>query len=233
MSAQTSGQIPTNLSSGGSSFGGNAAQIQGLLGNINEAQRKRTFEKDDFKGSPYTADIFLPTTLFYGDERMGDLFYRYNALNEEIEIKINNLPDEPIQGLARDKKIRVMVGDYPLSFKTFIDKTGKTMNGYLLTLVDNGDYKLYRRTRVKYTEGMKAQNSFVKAVPSKFTQFTEYFLQVEGIDRIDEIRNKNNALLGRVKNDDKAALKAFLKEKNLNVKNEEEFIIAVQHLNLN
>ncbi len=233
MSAQTSGQIPTNLSSGGSSFGGNAAQIQGLLGNINEAQRKRTFESDDFKGSPYTSDIFLPATMYYGDEKMGQLFYRYNALNEEIEIKIDNLPNEPIQALARDKQIRVMTGKYPLSFKTFIDKTGKTMNGYLVTLADEGDYKLFRRTRVKYTEGMKAQNSFVKAVPSKFTQFTEYFLQVEGIDRIDEIKNKNNALISRVKNEDKASLKAFLKEKGLNIKNEEEFIIAVQHLNLN
>lgn len=229
--AQYSGQVQTNMSSGGSNAAGNAAMIQGLLGPISDASNKRTFNPDDFKGSPYTSNEFQPTKLYYKDDFVGDIYYRYNALNQEVEIKVENNEDEGIRGLARDKALKVMVDGKPLSFKTFIDKEDKTQNGYLITLVDGDEYKLYKRIFVKYTEGMKAQNSFVPAQPSKFTHFEEYYFQPVGVNRIDVFKNKNSNLVKRVKSEDKAAAKKMLKEKDLNVRDERELIFAVQQLN--
>lgn len=229
--AQYSGQVQTTMSSGGSQAAGNAAMIQGLLGPISDAKSKRTFNLDDFKGSPYTSNDFRLTSLYYKDDLIGQIFYRYNALNQEVEIKVENKEDEGIRGLARDKALKIMVDGKPLSFKTFIDKEDRTQNGYLITLVDGDEYKLYKRIFVKYTEGMKAQNSFVPATPSKFTHFEEYYFQPVGVNRIDVLKNKNSSLVKRVKSEDKAALKTVLKEKNLNVRNERELIFAVQQLN--
>lgn len=219
------------MSSGGSDAAGNAAMIQGLLGPISDAKKKRTINLDDFKGSPYTHNKFLPTKLFYKDDFIGVIFYRYNALNQEVEIKVENTEEEGIRSLARDKALKIMVDGKPLSFKTFIDDEDKTRNGYLVTLVDGEKYKLYKRIHVKYTEGMKAQNSFVPATPSKFTKFEDYYFWAEGIDRIDELKNKNSKLVKRVKAEDRNAFKKLLKEKDLNVRNERELIYAVQQLN--
>ena len=71
---------------------------------------------------------------------------------------------------------------------TFIDKGGNTMNGYLTQLVNGEHYDLFRRVHVKFTEGAPAQNSFVKAIPSRFSQFTEYYIQKKGVDRVDELQ---------------------------------------------
>ena len=170
-SAQTSGQVANYNSSGSATYSA-AGQLNSVLGPIQQAKNKLNFDTSNVQGSPYTADIFLPTTLFYGDENMGNIFYRYNAYNEEIEVKKNNSENEGIRALGRDKKIAIIVNGNPMSFTTFIDKKGLTQNGYL-TKLRSGKYSFYRRTDVKYTEGQKAQNSFIPAIPARFSKFTE------------------------------------------------------------
>ncbi len=181
-------------------------------------------------GSAYTSSDFSPTALYYKDELQGNFFYRYNAYNEEIELKDVNLEDAPIKALARDKNLSIRINGNEMSFKTYIDKKGLTQNGYLEKLVD-GAYSLYKRTDVKFTEGQKAQNSFVKAIPARFSKFEEYYLEIEGTNRIDEILIKNGKLIKLVPTTDKEEFKAFLKAEKLNVKNEEDLFKALEFLN--
>ena len=68
-SAQYSGQLATNLSAGGDTQGVASATIASLLGPIVEADAKRSFEVEEFQGSPYVDDSFKPTTIFYRDEK--------------------------------------------------------------------------------------------------------------------------------------------------------------------
>ncbi len=227
---QYSGQVQSNMSSGGANAG-STAQIQGLLGPINDALNKRSFNLEDFKGSPYTNNEFQKTDLFYGEEKLGPLFYRYNALNQEIEIKMENNENEGIRALGRDKKIAILVDGKKTSFKTFVDKDGKTLNGYLTALTLEGTTRLYKRHYVKYTEGKKAENSFVQAVPSKFTHYTGYFLEIEGKNRVDEIELKNKKLLNMLSSDARSSLQTFLKENKLNIKKEYDLIRAIRFLN--
>ncbi len=226
--AQYTGQVASNLSSGGANAG-STAQIQGLLGPISDAYSKRTFNLEDFKGSPYTNDAFQKTTLFYGEDNLGELFYRYNALNQEIEIKLEN--KEGIRALGKDKKIAVLVDGKKTSFKTFIDQKGNTLNGYLTELTLDSDVRLYKRQHVKYTEGKKAENSFVQAVPSKFTPYTEYYLEINGQNRIDEIVLKNKRFLAMLPQQFRKDLQGYLKDNKLNIKNEYDLIQAVRFLN--
>ena len=127
--AQYSGQVASNLSSGGDTNAGVSAQISMLLGPATERGTKRVKNYDNFQGSPYVADLFLPSTLFYKDENLGSIFYRHNALNEEIEIKKSNLEDENERGLARDKDISILVNGKKMSFKTFVTSKKRTLNG--------------------------------------------------------------------------------------------------------
>ncbi len=229
---QYSGQIQTNMGGGGPAQGATAGAIATLLGPISEASQKRTIEWESFAGSPYTENEFKPAELFYKDEKVGPVYYRYNALNEEIEIK-ESLVQEGLRGLSRDKNIILKVNGNPMLFKTFIDKDGKTLNGYLTQLVDGKNFDLYKRTRVKFTEGSKATNSFVKATPSRFSQFEEYYVQKTGVDRIDELVPKKGKLYKQMDSDQKAGLKAFISENDLDLDNDKDLMSIILYMDRN
>ena len=232
LSAQFTGQIPTNTTTGGSSdMGAVSGAISSLLGPINEADQKRQINYDEFRGSPYTSNDFQSTTLLYKDEVVGDIFYRFNSLNQEIEIKATNSKDEGVRALGRDKEIAIVIEGKPMSFKTFIDKTNRTTNGYLVTLVDTGEYKLYKRYFATFQEGLKASNSFAKDVPAKFTQYVEYYLEKEGANRVDYIKLKKGSVLKTVSNEKRNALKDYIKENELNLRKEGDLVEVIRFLN--
>lgn len=227
--AQTSGQI-ANYGSTATSGADANAQLNAVLGPMQEAEAKLTYKKEEFQGSPYTHDLFLPTNLFYKNEDLGLIFYRYNAYNEEIEIKRQNIEGEGIQALGRDKQISIRVNNKPMSFKTFIDDKGLTQNGYLTKLVD-GKYSIYKRVDVKFTEGQKSQNSFVPAIPARFSKFTEYYLELEGRNKIEAVDLSNRKLIKLLPDEEKAKFKAYLKENNIKIRNEEDLTSIVNFLN--
>ncbi len=227
--AQYSGQSSSNMSAGGGA--GATGQIYDLMGPISERSKKNDDLYSEFQGSPYISNKFLPTTMYYGKENVGKIYYRYNALNEEIEIKKTNSEDATIQGLSRDKEISILSNGKKMSFKTFTTSKNSTLNGYLTTIIDGKIYDLYKRNYVKFTEGKPAPNSFVKAVPARFAKFTEYYFQKEGTNRMDEIKLKNKQLLKLLDNSKKAELKAFLKKNDLNIKEEADLIKAFDFLN--
>lgn len=192
--SQYAGQPASNMAGAGAQ-NVNGAAISMLSSSLDKNRSKR-FLSDEFVGSPYTNNSFTSGLVYYDDENQGKIYYRYNAYNEEIEIKQTYLEEDPIKSLNTNKAISIKLenGNY-LSFKTFIDKNKNTLNGYL-TLLHNGDtYDLYKRTTVKFTEAQPAQNSFVKATPNRFTHFTEYYIQKKGVNKIEEIVLKNRKLI--------------------------------------
>lgn len=84
---------------------------------------------------------------------------------------------------------------------------------------------------MKFTEGQKAQNSFVKAVPNRFTHFIEYYYQEKGVNRIDEIPSKTNKIAKLFKEPLKSELKNYIKDNNLDVKGESDLIKVFNYLN--
>ena len=231
LQAQYSGRVPTNMG-GASQNAAAGAAIANFLGPVNEAyQKRREIDLDKFQGTPYTSNTFAPTILKYNDEVVGNIYYRYNALNEEIEIKKTSSEDEPYKALVKDKEVSLLINAKPLSFKTFVTEKNETINGYLTLLQKGNTYDLYQRTLVKFTEGQPAQNSFVAAVPSRFTKFTEYYFQKDGVNRIDQIPQKNKKLLKLIDASKREDLKIFLKENNLNIKNEQDLIKVFDYLN--
>lgn len=232
LSAQYSGQVPTNMSQGGSGdLAAVSGAIQTLLGPISEADSKRENTYDAFRGSPYTSNEFQKTALFYKDELVGEIYYRYNSLNQEVEIKTTNSPDEGIRALGRDKAISIIIKGRPMSFKTFIDKNDRTTNGYLVTLEDTGDYTLYKRYYATFKESLKAPNSFSKDVPAKFTQYEEYYLEKAGANRVDYIKLNKGSLMKSVTGEKRNALKDYLRENEINLRKESDLIKAVEFLN--
>ena len=148
----------------------------------------------------------------------------------DLFIKQKNIDAEPIRGLSKDKKIRLITQGKPTSFKTFVDKSGNTKNGYL-TLLASGDYNLYKHLKVTFKESKKAENSFVKGSPAKFTQFTEYFLEDSNGNRIDEIEMSNKKIIQLIGGDRGDELRTFLKENKIKVKDVNDLYKIMSFLN--
>jgi len=230
LSAQTTGQIGMNASGAGALSGVNA-QLSYLLGPISERNKKTSEQAYGIQGSAYTEDKFDQGKIYYGDEFEGTIFYRYNAYYEEIEITKVNLPGAPMNTLNRDKKIRVITKNgNPISFKTYIDKKKLTQNGYL-TKIREGKYTLYRRLDIKYTQGQKSQNSFIPAIPARFTKFIEYYLEIEGFNKIQELELSKKKLLKLIPEDQKAGVKEFIKKNKVKFKNEYGLFEVLDFLN--
>ena len=224
--AQFSGQLAVNNSAGDG--GASEAILNYASGSISDRIAKsKGLDLDAVQGSPYLNNAFLPTELFYENEKIENIFYRYNAYNEEVEIKSSNSEQDIIRGLDRDKKIKILIDENPLSFKTFIDETGLTQNGYLIQLKE-GKYKAYRRINVKYTEGQRALNSLTKATPPRFSHFNEYYLEIEGNNRIDEVVLRNRQFIKLLPEEIQSKVRTKFKEEGFKIKSEEDFLKALR-----
>jgi hypothetical protein len=182
-------------------------------------------------GTPYLNNDFQRTQLYYDNSLQGEVYYRYNAYNQEIEIAPNTVTSNDLNALTKDKKIAINVAANKMSFKTFITANNKTINGYLISLIDSEKYDLYKRIYVIFSQGRPAANSFVKAVPNRLTYFTEYYYQQKGIDRIDYLPVSNRKFVKKFDGDVKSRMKGFLQNENLNVKNETDLKIIFEFLN--
>ncbi len=227
--AQYSGQVMSYSSGPGNA--NSLGQLEALLGSISERDSKIRLAPEEILGSPYVYNKFKKGRIFYKDENNGSIFYRYNAYNEEIEIKETNLVDSPIQSLSRDKNISLITAEgLPLRFSTFIDKNDNTQNGYLYVL-QKGIYTLYKSIDVTFKEGQKSPNSFVKARKARFSQFTEYYLEIEGRNRVDEVELSNKKLVKLLPDDTSSKVKQYLKDKKIKITNEQELILVIDFLN--
>jgi len=227
--AQLAGQPPSYTSNaGGGAY--TEALYQYALGSIDESNDKSNLLSESIEGSPYLSNSFAPATLFYDKENQGTIYYRYNAYNEEIEIKQQNLDAEPIRGLSKDKKISIIINNKPMSFKTFIDKKMNTKNGYL-ALLNDGKYKLYHHLRVTFKDVKKAANSFDKERPAKFSQFDEYYLEDESGKKISQIEFSNKKVLDLIGANHREATQQFLKSKKLKIKTLKDLHEVITFLN--
>ena len=61
--------------------------------------------------------------------------------------------------------------------------------------------------------------------------FTEYYIELEGRNRIDELEIKNKKLLKLVEESERESLKLYLKENVIKIKNEQDIISVLSYLN--
>jgi hypothetical protein len=145
-------------------------------------------------GSPYISEEFEPCSLYYKDELAEQLYYRYNGLNDEVELK-ESLTSEGIFSLNLDRNITLVSKDAILSLETLNTPKNGVRNGYLNRLYNGSTISLYERIKSKFSEGMRAQSSMVRSTPDKFSQFTQHYIQFEDQKLLEFIPTKKRKLI--------------------------------------
>ncbi|TAI48496.1 hypothetical protein [Flagellimonas allohymeniacidonis] len=178
-----------------------------------------TVQISDVLGSPYLADAFQKGALFYGEERVGTFYARYNGFNKEMEIKKTNSPDEVAKALVKDKNLKFVFDNQDvLKFVAFMDKKGNRYDEYLLTKSKGDKYQLMERPLVTYKEGKKAANSFMLDVPSKFVHRTELYALDLNTNIASQIPSKKSKLIDFFDDSEQIQIAALIKKKSLNIK---------------
>ncbi|GGD55171.1 hypothetical protein [Muriicola marianensis] len=182
-------------------------------------------------GTPYESESFEKGQVWYKDENLGEFYYRYNIFSREIELKRTLLPEEKHQALIRDPKVALILPNRNKEYRylSFITDKGSKNDDYLVRVYKGSSYTLFKHQESKFTEAKPAANSMVGPTPSKFSNFTSYFLRFRD-EPIREISQKKNKFLKEIDDRWSSDLKAYLKEENIDLSDETMLIKAVSYL---
>lgn len=182
-------------------------------------------------GSAYENVDFKPGTIYYNGDKLGNVYYRLNAFNNEIELKKSNLEEEKELALVKNEEIRLVTPKSELLYRSFLDSKGNEEEGYLALLAKGEKYLVYKRLYKKFTPPKPAENSMVVATPSRFTDYTAYYYKEVNGEAIKEIPLKTNKFLKILPNENALELKKFLKENDFKLGEEKDLINIFKHLN--
>lgn len=129
-------------------------------------------------GSPYLNEEFIKGEVYYKGEYSETIYFRINALNDEIEVKDYKLSEE-IFSLVLDKNIVLKPEDgHEISLETLATSKNGIRNGYVKKIYTSQNFEIFIREKIKYTEAIRATNSMVRSKPARFTRFSEYYLSL-------------------------------------------------------
>ncbi len=190
-----------------------------------------TIQLANVKGSPYLVDAFEKSTIYANDELIGTYYVRYNAYNQEIELKRTTLEEEETVALRKDEKFRIVFSDKEIRYTTFIDEKGNKQGDYLVSVSQGNRYTLHKRYKVNFLEGREAQNSMVNDIPHRFSASTEYYVKDAGTNLISYVPTKKSKLISLFKDSDKIQITSAIKKNGFNLKQEKDLIQLFSFVN--
>lgn len=183
------------------------------------------------KGSPYLVENFEKANLYDSDKLVGTFYARYNAFNQDLEIKSTNLEEEEYMALIKSEDLRMVFADKELKYTSFIDESGKKQGDYLISMTQGDQYTMYQRYIVDFREGREAINSLVMSTPHKFVTRTEFYIKNMNTNLISEIPTKKSKLLDLFDGDEKIQIARLIKKNSLNLRDEMDLRKILQFAN--
>jgi uncharacterized protein with FMN-binding domain len=203
----------------------NAQSVNVDIATERNLMSKSTSAKVDADGSPYIEDVFLSLKI----DTYTDMIYtgRYNAYNDEMEVKIEN---GKIVALDNKNEYTVTFTNKNKIYKTYnyTTKKGVAKRGFLVVVKETEKYSLLKREHIKYQEGKQATSSYQKDKPASFKRESDtYFLKLG--NKIMFLPQKKKSFLKAFpkKSSD---LKSYIKKNKINLKKEEDLKKIVKYL---
>lgn len=170
---------------------------------------------EDIEGSVYLDEDFVQGTVYYLDEPYDSFHLRYDAYNDEIEVKRG--PYDTIQALHRNSAISCELKGERFVHTPYYDFRGQRREGYLILLFKGDRYKIFKKRAKIFKEGRRAKTSLETSFPHRFVDETDYFVSLEsGPPRFLRLSKKH--ILGLLAEDRK--VKSFIKQNDLDLQSE-------------
>lgn len=174
----------------------------------------------NIKGSAYDNENFLKGTIVHEGKSYKNIWLRYNAYADEVEMKIHapGDKDEEIHGFIKSPELSFVIGDEKVKYTEFLQKDKEEKSaGNVFVLYEGDHYSLYQRRVKIYKESKEATTSFHRPFPARFVDDTEYYLKVEGQTPVF-VKPKLKSILSFVDNAKKSDVKNYIKKNDIDLK---------------
>jgi hypothetical protein len=162
----------------------------------------------DIEGSPYLFEEFAPGKIIQEGKKDLNAYFRYNALQDVVEIKIKPNQNE-IFILPRSDKFVFKLADYTFFLKNLITKEGEVLAGYKLKYYESDNLLFIGKSNSRITAAKIAETSYDRAKPPKIINNMNYYISFNGDPLVSvKIKEKDfRNLLG-----DSPKMKTYFKE---------------------
>ncbi len=196
---------------------GNNPTVMNAFSDFKDSFGDPTFTKQSgyarIKGTAYYDKEFVEATIFANGDEAARFYVRYDAFNDDIEIK-RNKHNINTESLVRDENISCKIDGETLVYKTFTDTKKNVATGYLSPIYKGGRYVIYVRKMKIYKEGKAAKTSHGTTFPPRFLDKTEYYVTA-GKHNPQHVNLRKKEVLAFFDSEEKKKIESFIKDKGL------------------
>ena len=190
-----------------------------------------TMNKKDLDaiGSPYLNEKFSPATISAIPNKI--VKARYNAYDDEIEIKID---DDNIQNFNKNIKnvvITFLTDETVFTPLKYIDPIDGLQTGYFVCLnVNNTNVKLYSKKEVRYVKAKPAVSGYDKDKPAEFKSKNDtYYVSINDA-YARELPSKKKELVKIFPENSNVILK-YIKDNKIKTSRKADLIKLIDYIN--
>ncbi|MEW2922878.1 hypothetical protein AB1A65_15495 [Muricauda sp. ANG21] len=177
---------------------------------------------DDIDGTIYLNENFTLGTLYDEGEAFKKLYMRYDAYNDEVELK-ESLDSDVVRAMVKHPIYSCSINGNEYYYATFIDEDGNSQTGYLTPVVTGEDYTLLVKHIKVFKEGKPAKTSLDNSFPHRFLDKTEYYVSRNNETPVF-MKTRKSDVLSVFSEDDQKPIKNYMKHKRSNVGDHQDLL---------
>lgn len=186
----------------------------------------RTYENEEdvAEGSQYWNDEFENGEVYINDklELRGEL--RFNAYKSEINVKENKYE---FYSLLKRPYIHVKINNEVYKMQNYLDDEGSNRVAYFKILNENSAVKLLFKPEIILKRGRTATTNYDRTSKPRYIRLPSYYIMKGDNPAEKTYLGKRNIL--KVLGGNKDVYKVFIKENDLNMRDEEDVIRLLEY----
>lgn len=186
-----------------------------------------TAKKDPIKGTVYLYDGWQNlSTVYFGEESNTLSKFNYNIKYDRFEARFSK---DSVLVLNPLKVTKVILNNR--IFKRMEDPSSPGSMSFFEIICENDNVLVIKQHRVSKKEGSFNPMTQQQIKPDEYIKSEIYFVSKDKGQKFKKIRLKKSTILSLVDNEKREGVENFVKEENLNYKDEEDLHKILEHSN--
>ncbi len=191
--------------------------------------KEGNFAEGDIEGTIYSNENFTLGTLYVNDKEIRKMYLRYDAYNDEIELK-DALDAEEIKAMVKHPVYSCSLDGDEYYYLGYTDENGSEKKGYLVPVVIGDAYTLFVKHQKVYKKGKQASTPLDASFPPRLLDKTEYYVSVNRGSPFF-MKTKKSDVISIFSEQTQNTIKKYIKEKRIKVGDHNDLLNLFTHAN--
>lgn len=187
--------------------------------------KNKDYSDAKVKGSPYLENEYQNGEIYVNDSLEVTAPLRYNAYKSQIEVSDS---DDTFFTLLKRPYINVEIGNREYKMFTYNNDKDQNRVAYFNPL-NNGQIVLLFKPEIILKRGSGPSTSYDREVPPKYIDVSRYYVKIRD-EPARKVKLKKKTFTSILK-DRKREVAAFIKENDLNLRNEKDVLLLLDFYN--